>query len=93
MDLALEDIETARALWEEWTAGSGFNLDVVVLGLHEPAEMDQDRPLGAIVRATLSLRLIIHQAGEIVLDEECPYDGEALRASVRALATTIGRLG
>lgn len=88
-DLTLADLEAVAALWGEWV-DEGWDLDVVVVGEHQPAVMDPDRPLAAVVRATLSLRVRIYHGGVPVFDEACPYDGVALRASVAALARTIG---
>lgn len=78
-----------QAQWEEWTSGLGFDLDLQVIGEHGPAEMDPDRPLGAILTANLSLRLVIRAQGQVIFDEPCPYDGAALRASVKATARAI----
>lgn len=85
-----EDVDAARAHWEEWTTGSGFDLDVTLVGEHQPARMDEDRPLGAILSARLALRLVIRRGRVVVFDESCPYDGRALRASVLALARAVG---
>lgn len=100
--LTHEDLDAARALWQEWV-GDGFDLTVIVVGEHEPARMDPDRPLGAIVTAGLSLRIVISMiptatengidvSRAVIFDEACPYDGAALRASVAVLARTIAEL-
>jgi hypothetical protein len=92
--LTHEDLEHVGALWEEWTSGLGYDLDVQVVGEH-CAGMDPDRPLGAIAVAKLSLRLKIWKvsppAPTLIFDETCPYDGEVLKADVRALARVIGK--
>lgn len=87
--LTHRDLADVRAQWEEWTSGLGFDLDVQVIGAHGPAEMDPDRPLGAVLTAKLSLRLVIRAHGQVIFDEPCPYDGAALRASVKALSREI----
>lgn len=88
--LSHEDLDAARAQWEEWAGGTGFGLDVVLVGEHGPAEIDMDRPLGAVMRASLSLRLVIRHGRTVVFDEPCPYDGRALRTCVAALARRLG---
>lgn len=94
--LTHQDLADVKAQWEEWTSGLGYDLDVQVVGEHSEATMDQDRPLGAILTAKLSLRVIIimNSVGRngvrvVMFDETLPYDGGALRASVRALSRTI----
>lgn len=87
--LTEQDLEDARGLWEEWTTGSGFDLDVVILGQQHPARMDPDRPLGAIIEVDLGLRLRVSHGNRTVFDGECPYDGLALRTVVGHLARTI----
>lgn len=87
--LTREDLDAAQAQWEEWTSGLGFDLTVMIVGEHQDAVMDPDRPVGAIVKAGLSLHITIQTDGTIVFSERCPYDGHALRASVAVLARTI----
>lgn len=83
-----QDLADAGGLWEEWTSGSGFDLDVVIIGDHQPAVMDPDRALGAIITAKLALKLTVRKGDwDLILD--CPYDGQALRASIAVLARTI----
>lgn len=86
--LTQQDIRGARAIWNEWV-GDECRLGIEVVGDQQPARMDPDRPLGAVVTARLSLRLRIHRGAVLIFDQVCPYDAAALRLSVTALARRI----
>jgi hypothetical protein len=91
--LTHEDLEHAKAGWEE-RVGPRYTLSVGVIGHQLPATMDPDRPLGAIVKAKVDLLLTVFALGEgdqpvVIFEEACPYDREALMASVRALSAHL----
>lgn len=85
--LTHDDLADAGAIWQE-RVGDAYDLDVVIVGEHS-AGMDEDRPVGAILKAKLSVRLLIHGYGRVLFDESCPYSRDALLASVRALSAAL----
>lgn len=85
--LTENDLEHARAIWEE-RVGDAYDLDVQIVGEHS-AGMDEDRPVGAIVKAKLSLRMIVRAGPAVIFDEPCPYERGALLASVRAISRVL----
>lgn len=88
MSLTHADLDDARAVWSE-RVGDHYDLDVQLVGEHAPARMDPDRPLGALLSAKLSLRLIITHQQRVIFDERCPYDRDALLRSIRALSAHL----
>lgn len=88
MTLTHEDLAHAAAVWNE-RVGDAYDLDVQIVGEHQPATMDPDRPLGAILTAKLSLRLRILGPDGVIFDQSCPYDRDALLRSVRALSAHL----
>jgi hypothetical protein len=68
-------VDAARAIWEEWTSGLGFTLEVTLIGDHQP----------------LWLTIRDAQSERVRFEGDCPHDGHALTVMVRGLAETIAQ--
>jgi hypothetical protein len=88
--LSTDDLNAVRAQWEEWVP-DGYRLDIQVapsVGL-----LNGD-VLGVRVQSPLYCQVEIYaepDLAEPIFSQRCPYDHDALRASVTVLARTIAQ--
>lgn len=103
MALTTADVDAVRAQWDEWVA-EPFRLDLEVESAPPVVDLSfnvGDRMDVRVSAPDKRVRVRVwHQTIDafdpprvehetLVFDEPCPYDAEALRASVTVLARTI----
>lgn len=91
MPLTQHDIDGARAQWEEWTAGLGFELRVEVKDAAPPPALKTDGQLAARLTSEPYVRLKITRTadGSTVFEGPAPCTPRALQLIVGRLARAV----
>jgi hypothetical protein len=87
--LSTEDVDAAVAQWQEWTTDDEFSLLIEVKVDDVSAKLGTGGLVAHVQSESRYLQVQIYRGGAVFFSERCPYDAEALKASIAVLARTI----